>query len=259
MIRPIDHMLKISLRDKIANIIKGEQRTGLMFLPLKLAQVLYTAGASLKNILYDSGLYKPAKAECKVISVGNLTVGGSGKTPFTCLIAKKLSNRKLSILSRGYGAKHPSGVHIVSDGLNIAKPPPVSADEPYMMAKKLAGVPLVCAPERIKGARLITEKFNSDLIILDDGYQHRAIHRDLNILLYDARTPSGALQLLPLGVLREPFGAMKRADIIAITGSDNLGQDERHKLLEHIQKYAKAKTPVMYADGVTAGVYRHGR
>ena len=246
-------MLWISLRDKVTSIIKGHKRPGMMFLPLKLVQVLYSMGATLKNFLYDNNFLKPARPDCKVISVGNLTTGGSGKTPFACLLAKKLVDKKLAILSRGYGTNHSSGVHVVSDGSSIAEPPPVSADEPYMMAKKLTDVPVVCAPERIAGARLITEKFGADLIILDDGFQHRAIHRDIDILLFDARTKSDALQLVPLGVLREPLGEMKRADIIVVTGSSTLDHDERQKLLEHVRKYAKAKVPVLFADGSSAG------
>ncbi len=224
-----------------------------MFVPLKLAQALYGAGAYIKNFLYDNRIYSPTKSKCKVISVGNLTVGGAGKTPFTCMLANKLSDRRLAILSRGYGAKHPGGIHIVSDGSVIADPPPASADEPYMMAKKLPGVAVVCAPDRVAGARVITERFDPELIILDDGFQHRAIHRDIDILLFDARTPPDALRLLPLGLLREPLNGMERADLIVITGVNSVDGDVRAEAIECVRKYTNSQTAVLTVDGAVTG------
>lgn len=216
---------------------------------------VYRIGVGLRNRAYDMEAFKPAHVPPKVISVGNLTVGGSGKTPFVELVVRKLLPRRAGILSRGYGGKSGEPVHVVSDGSSLSAPPPVSADEPYMLARKLTGVPVVCAPDREAGAMFMAERFALDAIVLDDGFQRRSLCRDLDILLVDATAPFGSARLIPLGLLREPVTGARRADIIVITNAQNAGKDRIESLKKDIRAAAGADKPIVTAGGRGTGFF----
>lgn len=181
----------------------------LVGLPLFVFSVLY--GLAVRIILsgYSSGLLPRKKLNVPVVSVGNLTMGGVGKTPLVILIAKMLRQRNLKtvILTRGY---RPSGNQHVS----------AEADEVQMLREVLPDVPVVVNADRYAGGIEAIEQFHPDVIILDDGFQHWQLSRDLEIVVVDAAHPFGNGHLLPLGILREPVSSLKRADVIVLTKID---------------------------------------
>ena len=146
-------------------------------------------------------------------------MGGTGKTPFTLLLAKYYMDKgeKVAILSRGYKGKLGYETHLISDGKEILHAPPLAADEPYMMALTLPGVIVVTGKKRIDSYRLAAEKLGATAFILDDGYQHQAMPRDVNILLLDHKKPFSTGFPFPFGYLREFPSAAKRADVVVFT------------------------------------------
>ncbi|GMR04363.1 MAG: tetraacyldisaccharide 4'-kinase [Thermodesulfobacteriota bacterium] len=188
--------------------------------------ILYGAGVRTRLAAYRAGVLKQRKIPCTVISVGNITAGGSGKTPMTIFLARFLRERgeKVVVVSRGYKGTS-KGVNVVSDGEVIFMGPKSAGDEPCLMARRLKGVPVVVGPDRVRAGLFSIEKFSPDFIILDDGFQHIRLMRDLNILLVDSETGLGNFRLLPSGILREPAGEIKRADLIMVKGK-GLGHRE---------------------------------
>lgn len=181
----------------------------------------YGLAVSIRLRLYSLGILRTQRLTCKVISVGNITAGGSGKTPMAIHIAGLLKKRgeSVAILSRGYG-RTTSGVLTVSDGATILLGPQEAGDEPYLMASRLKGVPVVVGENRAEAGLFAIRKFNPTCVILDDGFQHLRVERDLNILLVDARTGFGNGFLLPRGILREPISAVERASITMVKGNN---------------------------------------
>jgi len=180
---------------------------------------LYGAGVRSRYLLYRAGVLRTRGLGCKVISVGNITVGGTGKTPVSILLAtilKKNGHRPV-ILSRGYKKAGQGG--IVSDGDSLKLGPREAGDEPYLMASRLPGVPVIAGADRFRSGQMALEKFRPDCVILDDGFQHIRLKRDLNILLIDGAIGLGNGRMLPRGPLREPPQAIKRADLIMIKGA----------------------------------------
>jgi len=154
-----------------------------------------------------------------VISVGNLTLGGTGKTPFVMMIAETLRGNgfKPAILTRGYGGKSKKPVNVVCDGKTLLLSPDQVGDEAVMMAEKLKNVPIITGADRFQTGRYALENFEIDTLILDDGFQHLALRRDLDILLCDHQRPLGNNHLFPAGELREPASETRRADIVCFT------------------------------------------
>lgn len=190
--------------------------------PLLFFSSIYGIILKIRSFLYIAGLLKKRLLNAKVISVGNLTVGGTGKTPMVIAIAEILmkNNKKTAVLSRGYKSKGEGNLKIVSDGNEIKLNTVSAGDEPYLMAERLKGVSVLICPDRYESGRYAIENFTSDTIILDDGFQNLSIKKDIDILLIDAMNPFGSGYLLPRGILREPLSAIKRADIIIITKAD---------------------------------------
>lgn len=181
---------------------------------------LFRAGVNLRNMAFDHAWLTTRELSCPVISVGNLTVGGTGKTPMVIYLAEKIQKMgfKPAILSRGYRRKG-KGTIVVSDG---RKPPldyTVSGDEPILMAKRLPKIPIVVDEVRLRGGTHLVRKFDPDVIILDDGFQHRLLHRDIDIVLLDATSPFSGGMMLPAGRLREPPKSLYRADLVIFTRS----------------------------------------
>ncbi|MDO8426987.1 MAG: tetraacyldisaccharide 4'-kinase, partial [Deltaproteobacteria bacterium] len=207
------------LRKNIERWMRQDEIGTLPGLFLSSLSSVYSSGVRLRSFLYGSGIYRAKRLPCRVISVGNLTVGGTGKTPVAIHIAEflKKNNARVAILSRGYKGS-TKGVTAVSDGKNILTGPKEAGDEPYLMAERLKGVPVVIGADRYKAGLFAIENFSPDFIILDDGFQHIRLARDLNILLIDSIEGFGNGHLLPRGILREPVEAVKRADMIMVKG-----------------------------------------
>lgn len=213
------------LRETLRKIIHEERDTGRLspFLYfLRILSVLYTGVIGMRNRLYNIGLLNIKKLDCKVLSVGNITVGGTGKTPMVIMLAKILKENgyKPVILSRGYGGKKKRAVNVVSDGKNIFMGPATAGDEPLLIAQSLDDIPVITGAERYRTGAYAVEHFGADVVILDDAFQHRALHRDIDIVLLDRNRPFGNRSLLPAGTLREPLNALKRSDIVVLTGME---------------------------------------
>lgn len=190
-----------------------------VFLVLRLVSFFYGWAQIVRAWCYRLGILRTRKLACRVISVGNLIMGGTGKTPMTLWIAEVLRDHgyKPAILSRGYGGLASEGVHVVCDGQRTLLSPEVAGDEPYMMAERLKSVPILTSRDRYEAGRYAIDRFGVDTLILDDGFQHLPLHRDVNILLCDQREPFGNGLVFPAGHLREPLQAAKRADLICVT------------------------------------------
>ena len=162
-----------------------------------------------------------------VVSVGNLTVGGTGKTPATIMIAQWAAAEgfRPAVLSRGYGGKRNKAVLEVSDGKDLLARPEEAGDEPYLIAKKLPGIPVIVSPNRYNAGLLASEKHAANFFVLDDGFQHIALKRDLDLVLMDSHRPFGNGHLLPWGPLREPLHHLSRADAFLLTRADPDGKD----------------------------------
>ena len=185
-------------------------------LPLAL---LYGGVVRMRRGLYAKGILPSRSLPCKVLSVGNLTVGGSGKTPMTASIAQGLKDRghRVAILSRGYKGRREDMGGVVSDGERILLEVRDSGDEAQMLARRLKGIPVGVGKDRYRMGLQLWRSFQPEVIVLDDGFQHLRLRRDLDLLVVDSSfRPSGA-RLLPAGPLREPLEASKDADIIVIT------------------------------------------
>jgi len=183
---------------------------------LGLVSFIYRSAVSLRNRMYDSEIIKQEKLPCKVISIGNVTVGGTGKTPTVIMLANLLKEKgyRPAVLSRGYGGKTKSPVNIVSDGTHILMGHTEAGDEPVLIAQSTDGIPVLTGPKRTLTGRVAIEKLGADILILDDAFQHRRIFRDADIVLLNREKPFGNGFLLPRGPLREPPEALKRADFI---------------------------------------------
>lgn len=197
-----------------------------VFHVLRVIAFFYGWAQSVRAWCYRLKILPTRKLACRVISVGNLIMGGAGKTPMTLWIAEVLRDHgyKTAILSRGYGGLATEGVHVVSDGKRIVLSPEVAGDEPYMMAERLKNVPVLTSRDRYEAGRYAIDRFGVDTLILDDGYQHLGLHRDLNILLCDQQEPFGNGRVFPAGHLREPLRAAGRADLICVTRCSENGR-----------------------------------
>lgn len=192
----------------------------LVRMALAPASWAYGGVIRLRGLLYRRGWIQARQVPGRVVSVGNLTAGGTGKTSFVLLVARLLLQRgfRVAIVARGYGGQREGHLLVVSDGKAILASYPEVGDELQVVAERLPTVPVLMAADRVAGCREAIGRFGADLILVDDGFQHLRLARDLNILLLDARNPFGYGALLPRGLLREPRSAMSRADIVVITG-----------------------------------------
>jgi tetraacyldisaccharide 4'-kinase len=213
----------------------------LILLPLSW---LYGFAVWGRNLCYDVGLFKSVRVEVPVISVGNMTAGGTGKTPFVeYLIRYYLNkNKKIAVLSRGYKRKSV-GMKIVSDGHSIYGTALTMGDEPIQIAQKFPNVIVAVDKNRVRVAKIVIQKYKPDLILLDDGFQHRGIVRDLNIVMIDSRRSLSEIPMIPAGIRREPITALRRADFIVLTNNSRLSEETAE---EQFQSYGMNVAKVKY-------------
>jgi len=185
--------------------------------PLYLLSLPYGGAVRARSFLYSLQLLKKRELPCPVISVGNITVGGTGKTPLVMALAKGLMARGISvaILSRGY-KRTKTSEPVVSDGKTIFLSPEESGDEPFLMAKACQGIPVLVGKDRFINGQLALQRFGVRGLLLDDGYQYLPLYRDINILLVDSTIGFGDYHLLPRGILREPLSHLRRANLFLI-------------------------------------------
>lgn len=185
----------------------------------------YLAGISVRNRLFDRGLKTVHRADVPVVSVGNLTTGGTGKTPMVAFLVNWLREQgvKPAILSRGYRANE--------GGVN---------DEKLVLDQLCPGVPHLQNPDRVSSAQKAVSEHQAQVLVLDDGFQHRRLGRDLDIMLIDATCPWGYGAVLPRGLLREPLSSLGRADFAILTRADQVGETERKNIRATIETYHPA-------------------
>jgi len=219
--------------------------TKILLFPLFLLSFLYGGVIRARVFLYTSGLLKSKRLPCPVISVGNITVGGTGKTPLVMALAKGLMERGIpvAILSRGYKRKGRSRT-LVTDGDHILLSPDESGDEPFLMAGSLKGIPILVGKDRFVNGRTALQRFGVHALLLDDGYQHLQLYRDLNILLIDSSIGFGDRHLLPRGLLREPLSYLRRVDLFLLT---KVEQPEECRLLEEKLREIHPFSPIFHS------------
>jgi tetraacyldisaccharide 4'-kinase len=179
----------------------------------------YALALQFRALLYQLGILKTERLPRPVVSIGNVTVGGTGKTPVAAYIARILLARgyKVAVLSRGYGGTLEGQTCVVSDGAAIMLSAGECGDEPYLLASTVPGLMVVIGTDRHAAGQMAMKQLAPDIFLLDDGFQHLRLHRDLNILLLDFAQPFGNGWTLPAGILREPSAAIKRADLVIFT------------------------------------------
>ena len=234
----------MNLKTEITNIHYNKNASGVLVKFLEFCSIFYGIGSSLKNLLYDRKILKPKKVQAYVISVGNITTGGVGKTPVVSEIAKYLiaKGEKVAIISRGYGGKLSNeNINIISDGKNIFYNAQLAGDEPYWLAENTKGAYVLTCKNRYKACEYAIKNYAVTKIILDDGFQHRKLHRDLDIVLMDSEKGFGNEKLLPAGPLREGTEAFKRISKIVIV-SKNIDHTRAEKIVKITAKRMKIPT-----------------
>lgn len=197
--------------------------TAVSSIALAPLSLLYGVATRTRRTLYKTGILRIHKIDAPVISVGNLTTGGTGKTPLVEWTARQIANegKRVCILTRGYGRKEPGRRVLVSDGTSIMADATTAGDEPLLLAYNLLGLAaVICDSDRVAAARWAQEHLQSEIFILDDGFQYLRLARDLNIVVIDATNPWGGGRLLPRGRLREAPVELARADCIVVTRAD---------------------------------------
>jgi len=233
------------ITQKIEAIMTGGNENSILSLEsfLYAISIIYGGGLKLRQHLYDRRIWRSNRLPCVVISVGNLTIGGTGKTPMTMLITKRIQRLgyKVVVISRGYKGRAEKNGGIVSDGRKIFMGAETAGDEPYMMAKRLENVPVVVGRNRFKTGMLAVRKFVPDVLVLDDAFQHLRLVRDIDLVLLDCRRPFGNQHILPRGTLREPISALKRSDAVILTRSDLVPNTETASLLAKLESFLPGK------------------
>ena len=226
------------LAEKIYGLILAEEEQALVIRILRMVATVvawsYDKLTIFRNFLFDLRILKVHKLSCPVISVGNLAVGGTGKTPMVIWLARFLLEEgwRVGVVSRGYKGEKTEKVLVVSDGRNILAGSDISGDEPQLLARRLPGIPVLCSTKRALAAEAAVEQFRCEVVILDDGFQHRFVARNLDIVMFDSRYPFGDGSLFPRGILREQTTALTRAQGLVLSRFDSSEQAEQsHKNL----------------------------
>jgi tetraacyldisaccharide 4'-kinase len=224
------------LSPKCRAVLSGEDpgvKAGLLRCLLVIPAALYQPIIGLRNACYNRGWKKTYQVPVPVICVGNLTVGGTGKTPMVIWLCRLIQRRglKVAVLSRGYKAKGD-----------------LDNDETALMRQTLPDVPIVINPNRVEGAREAIQEHNAKVLVLDDGFQHRRLARDLDIVLIDCTCPFGYDHILPRGLLREPKSQLRRAHVAVLSRCDMIEKNELSQLEEQVEQLLhdtkdKSETP----------------
>ena len=219
----------------------------MVLIVLRFCSIIYGAMVELNLALFQKGIIPQKKLDATVISLGNITVGGTGKTPTAERMARLIRDDgyRVAILNRGYRAKWKGSVGVVSDGSKIYMSASEAGDEAYLLAKNLPGVAVIIGSDRSKTGSYAIKKFGVDVLILDDGYQHWKLYRDLDIVLIDAAANSfGNNYILPRGTLRETLPHLDRADVCLLTKVDQAEEGNCERVYDTIRKYNQ-KAPII--------------
>lgn len=234
--------LRETIQTYLYRVIHGERRgllPTILLLFLRLFSSVYALGVNVKLSMYRLGILEQHKLPCYVISLGNITVGGTGKTPTAQRLATLIRDMgfRVVILNRGYRAAWQEDVGLVSDGQKIYMTAAEAGDEAYLLAKSLPGVPVVIGKERAVSGEYAVKQLNAQVIILDDAYQHWQLARDLDIVLIDSLNRFGNNFLLPRGTLREPLTNLNRAHAFLLTKVDQTTDNARDSIRDTLVQY----------------------
>ena len=223
---------------------------------LGLAGIAYRGLVAARDGLYAGRVLRSRALGCPVVSVGNLTVGGTGKTPAVELAVRTLGElgHRPAVLSRGYG-RRGGGVQVVADAASIRLDADEAGDEPFLLARRLPGVPVVVGANRWEAGRLARARFAPTALVLDDGFQHRTLRKDLEIVMARATRPWGNGRLLPGGPLREPLAALRRASLVVATGAHAVA--DAGEVTASVERWAPG-VPVLTARHVPAEWFEAG-
>ncbi len=199
---------------------------------LFIFSIFYYFAVALRNLLFDISIFKKAKVNAAVVSVGNITTGGTGKTPLVAWLCNYFADKnvKTAVLTRGYRLK--------SSDL---------ADEPVILAKNCPNTEIIINTNRTEGAKKAITEYNAKLLVMDDGFQHRKLARDVDIVAVDATEPFGRGKFLPAGLLREPLGSLKRADAVVIT---RINQTQPEKIDKIKKTISKINPSIVFASAI---------
>ncbi len=246
-----------TFQKKIESIINSDKKvpaSPLVFL-LAASAVIYGFAQRIRVWSYRHKLLPAQKLPCTVISVGNITVGGTGKTPMTIYLAAKLQQEglRVAVISRGYRGGAENGGGVVSDGRHLLMNSAQAGDEPFLIASRLVDIPVVVGKNRYEAGRMTFAKFQPDVIVLDDAFQHLKLKRDIDLVLLDCVRPLGNRHLLPRGGLRETAAALSRATACILTRSGKstdktaaASHAEIKSLLPEIPVFVSSHEPYWY-------------
>ncbi len=222
--------------------------------------LLYGFVMTVRAFLYRHGVLPSTRLPVPVVSVGNLSMGGTGKTPLVMCVVRHLleHGRRPAVVSRGYGGKARGRVNVVSSGHGPAMTPAMAGDEPWLLADAMPSVPVLTGPRRVAVARHAIRETGADVIVMDDGFQHLALQRDLDIVLFNIRSSLDAAKVFPGGELREPFGALQRADAIVLTGVD-FRTEQRAQAFKRFLRERAPQAPVFFGEYLPVCLLGSGR
>ena len=231
-----------SIADWYLSLINGANHTipeKAVLTLLEFVSKVYEHGVRKRYAAYVSGKRTTQSLPVPVISIGNITMGGTGKTPMACWIAKWLQRERyrLAVLNRGYRSAGEKKGAVVSDGRQVFLTPEDGGDEACLLARSLPGVPVLVGKNRGQTGSKAIRDFHAQVLLLDDGYQHWQLGRNLDIVLIDGTDPVGNGEVLPRGSLREPVEGLERADIFIITKADIADEEDKEKIYTLLRHY----------------------
>ena len=230
------------LKKKVESIINSKEEIPASPLAslLTAAAAIYGTAQRLRESCYRQNLLQSKKLPCSVLSVGNLTVGGTGKPPMTIYLAQKLQQAgvRAAVISRGYKGGAEKGGGVVSDGRRLLMDSEQAGDEPFLIASRLSDIPVIVGKNRYQAGLLAVDKFEPDVIVLDDAFQHLRLKRDIDLVLLDCTQPFGNSRLLPRGTLREPVEALARATACILTRTPGGADDAAAESVARIKSLA---------------------
>jgi tetraacyldisaccharide 4'-kinase len=238
-------------RNKILSSWESKDKSGIFILILRFLSFLFYSGYTLRKLFYRSGLLKIKELKVKVISVGNITLGGSGKTPFVLYLAKKLRDKGINfaILTRGYKRRSEGTKELK----RIDSPDLIweeVGDEPYLLSDHFPDTPIIIGKDRYNSGKIAQAKYQAEVLILDDGFQHWRLKRDLDIVMVDASIDLEKEKLFPEGRLREPLSSLKRASLFVLTRVDqSVHMDNMRKIMQRFNPQAPIVKSIL---GVTS-------
>lgn len=217
----------------------------IFYIILRPLSSLWESVYKIRRFLYDFDFFEQKEFEVPIISIGNLTFGGTGKTPFTLWVSRHLEekNKKVMILTRGHKGNLEKASGIIKSEKRLGQSPVDFGDEPVLLAKGLKNACVVVGKNRSENLDYYFEKESPDVVLLDDGHQHIKLRRNKNIVLFDCLLPLRRYRVAPLGYMREGFSALKDADLIILGRSDQVDEKTRKKLRNKIEKFLRPNIP----------------